>query len=115
MTTERTQRIAAVNRLRALLIAGGVNISLADLVREADAGRLFGVSTRTMRAWRHAGTGPKAVRVGGQHRYELAEIAEYLWQEAEEAAESGRTDVAAADEPNEHGADSHPLPRIARK
>lgn len=106
------EQIAATTRLRQLCREAGIVISCADLIREVDAGRLFGVSTRTMRAWRHAGTGPRSVRVGGQHRYELGAIAEYLWQEV---AETGKVSVADAAEPVEDGADTYPTPRTARK
>lgn len=90
------ERIAATDRLRTLLVAGGIRISLLDLVREADAARLFGVTGRTLRAWRHAGTGPQATKIGGGYSYSVAALAAYVWKDAEE---TGKVSVAEAETP----------------
>lgn len=78
-----------VGALRARCRDAGIRVSVAsDLIREADAARLLDVCSRTLRFWRAAGTGPRAVRAGGGWRYPLGELAAFLTP-PEEGGRSG--------------------------
>jgi hypothetical protein len=106
------QHTAAIARLRALCVAGGIAVSIAGYIREADLARLLGVDARTARRWRHDGTGPPATKIGGGYRYALGPLAEYLARTRTDADESGQEDIADSDEPAEDGA--NPLHRKAQ-
>jgi excisionase family DNA binding protein len=48
------------------------------LLTPKEVGELLGVPVRTLYRWRYLGTGPRAIRIGKQLRYRLAQIEEYV-------------------------------------
>lgn len=54
-----------------------VRTASADILRERDLARRWGLSCRTLQRWRQQGTGPAWLRIGGGPRYRVADILDY--------------------------------------
>lgn len=52
--------------------------SVAALVDEAEAGRILGLSVKTLRRWRWAGQGPRFVKLGSAVRYHPADLEAFI-------------------------------------
>ena len=51
---------------------------MEELVDQKEAARLFGVSVRTMEAWRLSGRSPVYLKVGRQVRYRRSDLEAWL-------------------------------------
>ena len=49
-----------------------------ELMREADAARLLGLSVRTLQKWRWSGKGPEFLRLHGAVRYNRADLLTFI-------------------------------------
>jgi hypothetical protein len=97
------------NKLRDICRAAGIHVSRTDFIREHDLVKLLPepVTVRTLREWRRAHIGPKAVKMGTRHYYSLLDVAVALTP-AEESDErrrkaeeqDGDTEVRQADDPS---------------
>ena len=57
------------------------NIAPADLITIEEAADVLGIPVATLRAWRLAGKGPQAARLGKRLRFVRAEVESYYSQE----------------------------------
>ena len=48
------------------------------LVNEAKAAEILGLAKGTMTVWRHAGKGPRYVKLGGAVRYKYRDLIDYI-------------------------------------
>ena len=55
-------------------------------LKSGEAAELLGISEPTLRYWRHVGSGPRSINVGGAVRYLESDLEE--WLEAQNAGES---------------------------
>jgi excisionase family DNA binding protein len=55
-----------------------------EYLTEAELAELLKVSTKTVRLWRRAGTGPPALRFGRGVRYRRRDVDEWASQQAED-------------------------------
>jgi excisionase family DNA binding protein len=49
-----------------------------EFLKDTEAALLLGVSVSTMRRWRLLGTGPRAVKLGGNVRYRRADLEQWI-------------------------------------
>ena len=63
------------------------------LVNEIVAARILGLSPKTLRRWRWAGTGPSFLKIGGAVRYDLAVLEAFI----EASRRSSTSDQGTAD------------------
>jgi excisionase family DNA binding protein len=61
-------------------------IAMEQLLSTDEVASLLDVAPATVRYWRHAGTGPRAYKVGRHVRYRLAEVESWLDAQAVPAA-----------------------------
>ncbi len=85
------------DELRAELEASGLRVAIGGLAAKQVAD-LLRISTRTLRRWREAGEGPRAVRLGGRFVYPLADLAALITESGQKRTKADTT-VARADLP----------------
>ena len=49
-------------------------------LNEEEGSRVLGISTQTMRNWRHVGKGPPYIKLGRIVRYKLQDLLDYMDQ-----------------------------------
>lgn len=49
-----------------------------EMVKQATAAKYLGVKPHTLENWRHLGRGPRFYKVGGQVRYDQADLDAFL-------------------------------------
>lgn len=74
-----------VEQIAARLLAAGHWVSADHRVDEAGAAYLIGITTRTLRLWRAAGTAPPFIRAG-RLTYRIAAVLEFLQSRENRAA-----------------------------
>ena len=60
------------------------------LLSIAEVAAFLSVPEKTVRAWRHKGTGPRAFKVGRHVRYRMADVLAFLEECADEPRQSTR-------------------------
>lgn len=63
---------------RAEFVAMGARVPPSGLLNRIDVARYLGVDDSTLRKWREAGVGPPCIKCGGQWKYPIAGLAEWL-------------------------------------
>jgi hypothetical protein len=54
------------------------DVPIPQLVQTAEAARILGRSTATLKRWRHEGVGPNWVEIQGRVRYDVAVLLEFI-------------------------------------
>lgn len=60
-------------------------MNTTGLIRETEAAKLLGVTTRTLQNWRFRGVGPCYVKLGRAVRYKPQDIEDYIDQNRQES------------------------------
>lgn len=64
------------------------------MINTADAAGMLGVSTHTLRGWRNADAGPPWYKIEGSIRYNLADLLEWIEQQAVDGARDSASNSA---------------------